>query len=417
MNKELILKEKNKLLVLLAYLSIAFSGIHFFIGHAISKIIFIVFLIAVARFKYFGSATLIVLVTVFSLIVVGQYITLDRFNFTDYLAVLTVSVFIPFFIFKIVGFNFPQFYVKAMFVLCFLSFPFYIGSLFSSNFFHLLQTIPNIFPFLDPSSYRYQFIIHSAAVAKDSFSGLLRNAGPFHEAGVHALFLLIACYFNFLTTGKLFNRYGIVFIISLVFTFSTAGFLGLFLLLLGISFTIKINPLVKLFFILFVIVFSVNFFLTNELMYSKIKNEFEIAQERDMNDFTGGRFYGARKALNVLESYPLFGRGLTHATRETDEYSSEFLRYGIMSEFGKIGIPFAVLYIIFLFKGIIAYEKVYKSKRILTAFFFSALLINLFSQSFALYPVLMILLISGLSISLKKPSQFSFIQKKEYDFN
>jgi hypothetical protein len=396
MYKSIIINNK-KLLVLLAYLVIAFSGIHFFVGHAIAKISFIVFLVIVARFKYFNSSTLIVLFLIFTLVILGQYATLGGFNIEDSLAVLTVSVLIPFFVFKIFGHSFPVFYVKAMYVLCLLSLPFYIGSLVSASFFHQLQAIPLLFPALDPSTYKYQFIIHSAAVATDSFSGLLRNAGPFHEAGVHALFLLIGFYFNFITTQKLFNKQGIVFILSLIFTFSTAGYLGIFLLFIGFSFVIKINPLVKLFFSVLLVIFSVNFFLTNELMYSKIKNEFEIAQERDMNDFTGGRFYGARKALNVLENYPLFGRGLTHATRETDEYSSEFLRYGIMSEFGKIGIPLAILYLVFLFKGLLEYEKRYQSSRVVTLFFFIALLVNLFSQSFALYPVLMVIVISGVS--------------------
>lgn len=393
-----MLLDRNKVYYfgLLSYLAIAYSAIHFFTGYALAKIIFALFLLITTNLKFITKPTFLYLIISFGIIVLGQFATLGGFDFVNMSAVLVVTVIIPYAICDIEKLSFPKFYTKAMLLICIISLPFYIGSIMSPSFFHSLQEIAQKYSFLDPSEYDRQFILHSAASAKDSFSGLIRNAGPFNEAGVHALFLIIGIYFNFITTKKIFNFAGMTFIVSLLFTFSTAGYIGFFALFIGINTQIKINKTIKILTTFALIVFVLFFFFSNELMYSKVKNQYVTANQKDLNERTGGRFYGARKAFNVLQHYPVFGRGLTHATREKDEYSTEFLRYGILSEFGKIGIPFAILYLIMLYKGIRSYEYRYGSKIFLSISFYIALLINLFSQSFALYPVLMIIVITGI---------------------
>lgn len=397
---------KTDYYVLLSYFAIAYSAIHFFVGYALAKTIFLLILLALTRMRFITGKSFFYLLISFGLIVFGQFITLEGFNLVDTFAVLVLTILIPYAIYSIIGLNFPRYYVKAMLIICIVSLPFYFGSLISSSFYHYIQSIPEKYSFLDPSEYNRQFILHSATVAKDSFSGLLRNAGPFNEAGVHALFLTIGYYFNFITSKKLFNFTGVIFLLSIIFTFSTAGYLGLFVLFIGLYSELKIHPVLKVVALILLIVFAINFFLSNELMYSKIQTEYNVASERDLNEFTGGRFFGARKAIVVLQNYPIFGRGLTHATRETDEFSAQFLRYGIMSEFGKIGIPFAILYLIMLYRGIISYQYNYKSKKFLSICFYIALLLNLFSQSFSLYPVLMIIIITGMNWNYIKPKQF-----------
>src|SRR5690606_10351924 len=105
------------------------------------------------------------------------------------------------------------------------------------GFHSFIRTIPVRFPFLDPQG--RQFILHSVSHATDTLTGLYRHNGVFHEPGVFGLFLTIGLFFNYIVFKQVFNKYGIVFLVSVLTTFSTASFLALGILFLGFSYTAK----------------------------------------------------------------------------------------------------------------------------------------------------------------------------------
>lgn len=372
---------------MLAYLAIAFSGIHFFIT-PVPQIVFVLLILFSIKFSVFYNKKFLTMIVVVLFLVILQAYIFSAFSAYEIISVLINSLFIGYIVFILLGEEFPKYYVKVLYIISIISLIFYIISLISPEFWNYIKTIPQKYEFLDTSERNNQFIIHSVSDGYDPFTGLLRHNGVFHEAGVYGLFLTIGIYFNYIYYKKMFNKYGIILIISLISTFSTAAFLGLSVLFLGFSFSLKKAKFLRFPTFIVLLVILINFFLNNPIMYKKIEYEYHRDMSKSMYRPTGGRIYGARKSFYVLSKHPFSGRGLTPSTRVEDPTSPEFIRYGILHEFAKVGIPAAIIYMILLIKGIRKYGRIYNENKI-TIFFIGALLINLLSQSFAYTPVIM----------------------------
>jgi len=386
--------ESNAKSVLLAYLCIAFSAIHFFKG-PIPQILFVLLSFLFINLKYYNNKKLLYIIAIFLYVIVTQSVIFQEISIYESLSILITSIIIPYIFFIYFKFNFPKFYVKALFIICIISLSFYFLSIASPKFHNSISKIPQNYTFLDPSPRANQFILYSVAHSYNEETGLLRNNGPFHEPGVFGLFLIIGFYFNYLMNKKIFNKYLIIFLISILTTFSTAAYLGLIILLLGYSFSIKKYKFVRVPLFILMCLLSVDFLLNANFLLNKIIYQYNVAMEKSLYEKTTGRFYGARKSIYVLSKYPMTGRGLIPATRPKDLSSPEFLRYGILHQFAKVGLIVSVLYLIFIFRGIRVFEKIYNEDSF-TFFFIPALFANLFSQSFAFSPVLMIFVFNGI---------------------
>lgn len=327
------------------------------------------------------------------LIVFGQEFIFNKFSAYETIGFIVSSLLISYITFFFLGIDYPKFFVKALYFITIVSLLFYFSSVFSPAFYSYIKTIPKQFAFLD--EHKRQFILHSVSHAVDDTTGILRHNGVFHEPGVFGLFLTIGLYFNYITFNKIFNKYGAIFIIAILTTFSTATFLATGVLILGIVFSIERYNILKYPLFIIIGVAFVYFFFNSQIMYQKIAFEYERDMSKTMEQTTAGRIYGARKSFYVIQKYPLTGRGLCPITRAENKASPEFVRYGILHEFAKIGIPMALMFIYFLCKGIFIYGRIYKESKI-TIFFIIALLINLLSQSFAFTPVVMSFVFVGI---------------------
>jgi hypothetical protein len=179
-------------------------------------------------------------------------------------------------------------------------------------------------------------------------------------------------------------------------TFSTACYLSLAVLFMGFQIVHKKNQLYRIPIIILLVVLAGNYYFNSNLMHYKIAGEFDSAMSKDMFEKTGGRFYGARKNIYVIQKYPLHGRGFLPSSKPEDIYDIEYTRYGILKNFANIGIILSIFFMIYLKRGIYYISRRYNEK-ILGNIFFISLLIILFSQSFAFSPIILYFIFIGLS--------------------
>ena len=183
-----------------------------------------------------------------------------------------------------------------------------------------------------------------------------------------------------LITGKLMTKKNMLFFANLITTFSTAGFIGLFVIVGFYVYTTKrMTMLTKLFVSASMMAIVVYLFMTLEFLGDKISSQVEEQTETQINTATSGRFLGGRKALIVLSRYPLFGRGLIAASKASLT-SDEAAGYGWITWVSQLGVVFGVLYMFFLYKSLRNYSIINLRSKLFTVFAFGAMLAVLSGQ-------------------------------------
>ena len=392
-----VLLKAHKSLLFFTYIAIATSGIHFFgskLGRAIILITLIYYLFICKKLRFKISFFKFLIVTLF--ILLGQFVIFNTFNVYDFTTELITLVFIPYFLYLIIGNDFEYLFPRVMYLIAFVSILFWICSNFLPGFFNFIQQIPEVYPFLDPKEgTKYQFILYSTNPSMTDF-GLLRNPGPFHEPGVYGMFLGLALLFNIVRKGIFqLNRMNFLFIISIVSTFSTVAILSLMIILSYFILKQQINPILKYIFLLALLVLGTYSFFNLPFLNEKIQNEYNIASSRSLYGVHGGRFYGARRSIFVLQNYPVTGRGLTNATEVQNPFSKQFVRYGFMAQAARTGIIATILYLIFLYKGVQKFTSI-KNNIFLLNLLFLSIMINLLGQNFGLTAVFLIIIYRGI---------------------
>ncbi|MEW6135588.1 MAG: hypothetical protein HPY74_15120 [Firmicutes bacterium] len=148
---------------------------------------------------------------------------------------------------------------------------------------------------------------------------MIRNCGFTWEPGPFSIFVAFALLFFYLRThfAKFLTTKSIIFILALLTTFSTTGYLMLFVIFLTfLAISKKINQLNKPFFyFIFLIIFLIVFFETN-FLYSKIKELYSVGQTieyqlnsaaRSKTSFSAGRFGGFIIAQKNFFKSPILG--------------------------------------------------------------------------------------------------------------
>lgn len=241
---------------------------------------------------------------------------------------------------------------------------------------------------------------------KPMSNGLYRNAGFAHEPGAFALFLCFAIYLNLLKGMSLLSFRIVIYIIAVITTFSTAGFLSLFALILpsllkGRKYFALAVVLLPIFFI-----FAYRFYITSEFLGQKIEKQLYTQSTSALDKQTTGRFYGARKSLYVLQKYPLYGRGLLTMTKPSSFNHPEYAAYGWLSELSRFGAVVGLIGLFFFIKGFINFSKLVAANNMMIIFGLFSFFINLSAQVFITNPIFFVFFFMGLS----KP--LNFIQTK-----
>jgi hypothetical protein len=329
---------------LIVTLLIACSGIPYFVGsyYLMPLSFLLVFILCV----YKGVA-LIDLKLLFALIFLLTIAVL-REILHDYpisfyiLLVIVLKYSFPFYVFKLTKLRFLNYYRQIL----------YIISIISLIVFALITVIPSFEEFLIESvapffteptkggyyTYAPNFIIYT-------LNEHGRNHGPFWEAGGFGVFLILAIIFQLIEKKSLFDKYGIVYIIAAITTFSTATYIAL-----GVLISIYIlrlgNKNFRLFLIPIIVFIFFKVYYTADFLKTKISTNYDVISGHYENR-VANRFTSVLLDLNKIQENPVFGNPQNTGERYTI-YSHR--NNGLSSMAVEYGIIYSILF--FLLTGI-----------------------------------------------------------------
>ena len=287
----------------LVFLLVATSGITYFYYNEQYIIIGLVLslLVSLARRtleKINSKFILIIMVFVIIQVIQGYYFD----NFTVKSIMGTVVRFgFAYFVVKTVGQKFVPVFINLIVVFSIISLVFYVVFFFPSLTNKLVSHAISS-PLFPLKNQEYAFTPNYILVTFNQYQQL-RNSGPFWEPGAFAVFLNIAILFNMMSGKKLFDYKNIIFIIALITTLSTAGYLALFVIITSVY--LIVNPNLKKVFIMIptIVLFTV-FIINMPFLLPKIKDNVIVAE----ND-NSSRFGSAYSDYQLIYKNPLIGYG------------------------------------------------------------------------------------------------------------
>jgi hypothetical protein len=212
----------------------------------------------------------------------------------------------------IAGFYLSQRYSFSYFITCFDKLFYYLtlAGLIVWVVYLLLPSLFEVFPIIYNSGERYQFYcVGFTNMMTGAFSDNWRNALFFREPGVYTVFLIFALAINLFYFSKINKWRVIVYLIGILSTMSTAGYL-LTMVLLPLYYISKGNVKGTLATVLFVLLLL--------FIYNQFSDSFLFDKVFDKLDSESDSYASSlsRKASFVLPfhicmGHPLFGAGLT----------------------------------------------------------------------------------------------------------
>ena len=181
-----------------------------------------------------------------------------------------------YFVVKIIANNFLKYYIHIVYLFSIISVIIYLFQLFNPFFFYSIAS-------------RFSFLTQSEQAAVNGFNMIIymfsswapeRNCGFAWEPGGFAFFLTVAIILRLLINSFKFDKYIVVFLITIITTLSTSGIMALlvlsFIYLIKV-FSKKVNPLLVLVSLLipFVVVYL---FTTVDILGGKI-NEYDQGKD------------------------------------------------------------------------------------------------------------------------------------------
>lgn len=347
------------------------------------KLFIFVFLVLIFIFmkKRLNRGVVYVFIIIGALIVIQGVIW--EFSLTTFSTFSLFFVVLPYLAIKIVGIKYLKIASDIILISTLIALPLYFMQFFIPGFSELLMDFEQRIRPEFAIDGRYSILIYTiATIPRFEPDSMLRNFGMFHEPGAYAVFLVLAVTINLMLEDKVLSRKNTILLFALVTTFSTAGYLAMLMVFSVYFFYIKRKDPRYLVAAIIVLVPLLLYISNLPFMTAKIRYEYETQIERDLQERTSGRIFGARKALIVLQRYPLTGRGLTTASMETDAYSDERAGYGFMAFFARLGVILSITFIYFFMRGMkrVAYD--FSGNQKYWVMLLSGLTINLFSQHF-----------------------------------
>lgn len=373
----------------LAYLFIAPVTIFLPNRQLLFSIIFIFsFLIFIYYKKKIEETFFIFLILNFVLLILQTYY-FERFSFSS-TSRLFMNILLPYFLMKSIGKNYINYFIKVIYFLTIVSFIFYFPSLISDS---IHSQIGKIAPSLGTDSYlaNQNFIIYTW---EDKYNNLLRNSGNFTEPGYFASILSIALSFNLLREKSLFSKTNLVFIVGLLTTLSTAGYISLFFIL-TIHTIFIIKSAYKYFIIPVALFASFVTYQKLDFLQNKVSEQYATQVEEGVE---AGRFGSALLDIKDIKKYPFIGRGLTKSTRfdEVDYWVGDEAPRPILNSITdtilKFGIIGSLIYFFLLVRSMNFYLNHNKFDKRGILLVLGTILIVSFSQPILLTPIFLSLM-------------------------
>lgn len=223
-----------------------------------------------------------------------------------------------------------------------------------------------------------------------------RLYGPFSEPGKYAFFLNLGLILNYFKNRKFYNFTGIIFLISLLATQSTAGYISLLLVFLYSIYLTRYRLLSWV----FLIVILVGSFYAYRLpfMQAKIQEQRYIASTSRLDEARRGRGHAAVKSVYAFRRHFLFGAGLTYESQQGLS-EADIAGFSLLEVGKQTGIVGLALYCLGLFSFLMQLQKKYivTNEKIGVLFLFASIVISLSSQPVLFYsPLVLTTIYSGM---------------------
>jgi hypothetical protein len=385
-------KINNILNYVVMFLVVSFGGVTFFTGSRSVFIICYLFLWAIFLFKqnakFYSFKHSIIFILLILFLFVLQSTLFDDFNLLN-LSGLIMNLTFGLAAILIIGPSFFNYYIKIIYIFSIISFVFVFISIFSPELYKYLSTLPAVLG-TDPLKGSDDCLI-IFNFEREKVLGIIRNPGPFYEAGAFACYLNLALILNSIKS-KLNSKENIIFIIAILTTFSSAGYaILMFFLTTKIIISSKNRHFIKL--VGAAIIFALSWQAYNNLPFLKEKLETQYSKQTEFYQSRShvGRFGSALSDLTDLKGYFFTGRGLVKSSRFADEETlgSTNGTTDLLSRFGIIGFS---LYLFLIFNSLRILYKPDKNAKFMALWFIGLILMIGFSQVILTKPKFLMLL-------------------------
>lgn len=227
-------------------------------------------------------------------LIAGLYLN-QNINVRGFVGYL-VYIFIPYLGMKCIGHSFWEKYEHFLYNLVIISFPIYLlSNIFPSLFDSIsaiFKPITNSFFFQKETQSHYFYSFFFVYLGNNVF----RNPGFMWEPGAYAMILIILISYNICKKGLVFTKRILIYAIALFSTFSTAGFIAFFFLMILFILQSK-NIKYKIIFFISVI-FLLSWALTADFLIPKINSFIETASSGDVSHQGYREKYEANRLLS-----------------------------------------------------------------------------------------------------------------------
>ncbi len=381
----------NYLIVILSLFSVS-PFVNTVTNKYLLGLLFYVVLVSIHRKKNFFFKQNVKILVMFYILLVIQSMLYDGFSLA-LIYIPLISFYLPFLILQLVGLSFFKYYVKILYVIALITTPIWLLQ-------SLIPLVDNVLrlgsEFILPYSWGSvprSLIIYTAAWTDEMFNssfGLYRNSGAFHEPGAYGVFLNLAIVINTFITGKLFERKNLIFTLCLLTTFSTAGYITFFVIIIAYLMQLKINIGIKGFAVISFFLISFSIYQSEDFLQAKVQEQladqtYVAKNNLGRYDAHSGRFYAFYTSMQLFQEHPYFGRGILYATSEkaSGEMNAQgSYTYGFMGVLSNYGIFFGFLYLFYMYKGFIFLGQLTQQKKVFIVGCFVAVNLALMSQVF-----------------------------------
>lgn len=286
-------------IIIFIYLTILMSGASFLADNDFTRVIGLVLLFIYAAIKHrpLFNKTLIFIILAWCFInLLSSLYFNSAIEYYQFIGKI-VLIYTAFLILSCCKNDFWEQYENFLYKLVVISFVIYLLSLIFPSIFNNLTAIFR--PFTSDVFYlkeHQQHYFYSFFYVYRGGDDIYRNNGIMWEPGAYAMILCILIIYNIAKHGVSINRHTKMYLLALLTTFSTAGYLSLFILFLFFVLKGKNIQLKILFLILCIISFT--WLINSDFLLPKIEFFLEAAKEGEISHQGYRDLYEANRILS-----------------------------------------------------------------------------------------------------------------------
>ena len=334
----------------------------------------------------------------FSVLVLFQATLFKYFELIAILG-LFIKLWVAYLCTKILQERFMDYFAKTMAFLSIVSFFFFIPIYLYPP---LEEILMNAAPsFLSYSEFKFGFgeitkrsfvIFEFNTQQLGDFGQLVRNCGPFWEPGAFAGYLFLALMFNTIRQQSFFNRYNNIFLITILSTQSTTGYICVFGFVL-VVFLVYYQYFSALKVLVVGAMIAGVVIVFNQLTFLRAKIDIEISHiKEDLEKGGDSRVASAILDWMDISRYPWTGRGIWNETRVDKKFEFVIRNNGLTNLVARWGIFMFFIYFYWYYQSLYAFCKTYKSNLLMPIAILLLIMVASFSEDYFESPLFLSLL-------------------------